>query len=112
LNLFIRDMPRLSVDIDLAYVPVQDRETSLASIHHALKSIAGDITRAVPRVNVSGSTLSGTTTWFKLVVEQDEVRVKIEVTPVLRGSVYLSEVRTHATSAGGVRLCRNANPEL
>lgn len=93
LNLFIRDMPRLSVDIDLAYLPVQDRETSLTSIHHALKAIAGDITRTVPGANVSGSALSGTSTWCKLVVAQDEVRVKIEVTPVLRGSVYPSTVR-------------------
>ena len=29
INLFIRDMPRLSVDIDLAYLPLADRETSL-----------------------------------------------------------------------------------
>jgi len=93
LNLFIRDMPRLSVDIDLAYLPVQDRKTSLTSIHHALKAIAGDIMRTVPSVNVNGTVLSGTSTWFKLVVERDEVRVKIEVTPVLRGSVYPPEVR-------------------
>ena len=25
INLFFRDLPRLSVDIDLAYVPVEDR---------------------------------------------------------------------------------------
>lgn len=29
INLFIRDMPRLSVDIDLTYLPIEDRETSL-----------------------------------------------------------------------------------
>ncbi|BFU92354.1 MAG: hypothetical protein NTAFB01_35410 [Nitrospira sp.] len=92
LNLFIRDMPRLSVDIDLAYLPVQDRKTSLTSIHHALKAIAGEIMRMVPGVNVNSTVLSGTSTWFKLVVERDEIRVKIEVTPVLRGSVYPSEV--------------------
>lgn len=93
LNLFVRDMPRLSVDIDLAYVPVQDRVTSLASIDDALKMIAGDITRTAPAVTVSGLALSGTTKWFKLVVERGGVRVKIEVTPVLRGSVYPSSMR-------------------
>jgi Nucleotidyl transferase AbiEii toxin, Type IV TA system len=31
-NLFVRDLPRLSVDIDLAYLPVQEREASLAGI--------------------------------------------------------------------------------
>lgn len=93
LNLFIRDMPRLSVDIDLAYLPVQDRETSLRSIDQALKAIAEDIARAVPGVNVNGSTLSGTAAWFKFVVERGGMRVKVEVTPVLRGSVYSSELR-------------------
>ncbi|MDO5980808.1 nucleotidyl transferase AbiEii/AbiGii toxin family protein [Flavivirga spongiicola] len=29
INLFIRDMPRLSVDIDLTYIPIEDRDTSL-----------------------------------------------------------------------------------
>ena len=28
INLYLRDMPRLSVDIDLAYLPVEDRDTS------------------------------------------------------------------------------------
>ena len=93
INLFIRDLPRLSVDIDLAYLPIEDRETSLASIDHALNAIAGDIKGAVPGVNVHGSVLSGTATWFKLIIERNGVRVKIEVTPVLRGSVYSSELR-------------------
>ena len=36
INLFIRDMPRLSVDIDLTYLPIEDRQTSLNNIHFAL----------------------------------------------------------------------------
>ena len=32
INLFVRDLRRLSVDIDLTYLPVQDRATSLATI--------------------------------------------------------------------------------
>lgn len=32
INLFVRNLPRLSVDIDLAYLPVQDRLTSPAEI--------------------------------------------------------------------------------
>ena len=93
INLFIRDLPRLSVDIDLAYLPVEDREASLAAIDHALKAIAADIKRAVSGANVHGSVLSGTVTWFKLVVERGGVRIKIEVTPVLRGSVYAPDLR-------------------
>lgn len=29
INLFVRDMPRLSVDIDLTYLPIEDRITSI-----------------------------------------------------------------------------------
>ena len=32
INLFYRDMPRLSVDIDLTYLPVKDRQASLRHI--------------------------------------------------------------------------------
>lgn len=39
INLFIRDMPRLSVDIDLTYVPVADRATSLKAIDAGMKRI-------------------------------------------------------------------------
>jgi hypothetical protein len=31
-QIFLRDMPRLSVDIDLTYLPIEDRETSLKHI--------------------------------------------------------------------------------
>ncbi len=42
INLFVRDMPRLSVDIDLTYVPIEERGTSLkhigeALVHHMIK---------------------------------------------------------------------------
>ena len=40
INLFIRDMPRLSVDIDLTYLPVQSRPESLKEIDAAMKRIA------------------------------------------------------------------------
>lgn len=39
INLFVRDLPRLSVDIDLTYLPVEDRDTSLAAIDAALRRI-------------------------------------------------------------------------
>jgi hypothetical protein len=39
INLFVRDMPRLSVDIDLTYLPVDERTTSLTTIAEALRRI-------------------------------------------------------------------------
>jgi predicted nucleotidyltransferase component of viral defense system len=88
INLFIRDMPRLSVDIDLAYLPVEDRQTSLTNIDKALAAIATDIEQHVAGASVNASLLEGTGKRYKLVVWQEEISVKIEVTPVLRGSVY------------------------
>lgn len=38
INLFVRDFPRLSVDIDLAYLPLEPREIALANVRKALAS--------------------------------------------------------------------------
>jgi len=32
INLFVRDMPRLSVDIDLTYLPIDNRKKALSNI--------------------------------------------------------------------------------
>ena len=39
INLFIRDMPRLSVDTDLTYVPVAPRALSLAALDAAMSGL-------------------------------------------------------------------------
>ena len=36
INLFVRELPRLSVDIDLTYIPIEDRLSSLQIISEAL----------------------------------------------------------------------------
>src|SRR3981081_412425 len=53
INLFVRDMPRLSVDIDLTYLPVADRAPSLAAIDAGLKRIQSAISQGIrgSRVN-------------------------------------------------------------
>ena len=48
INLFVRDMPRLSVDIDLTYLPVEDRASSLVAIDAALRRIAGKVRTGIP----------------------------------------------------------------
>lgn len=39
INLFHRDFPRLSVDIDLCYLPLEDRITTFKNIHKILADI-------------------------------------------------------------------------
>ena len=46
INLFVRDLPRYSVDIDLTYIPLEDRATSLKSINAHLDSIAAKARKA------------------------------------------------------------------
>lgn len=92
INLFVRNMPRLSVDIDLTYLPVEDRETSLAQIDAALKRLATVIRDRVPNSRIA-ETVSKEGGVQKLVVSTDEAQIKIEVTPVLRGAVFAPELR-------------------
>lgn len=93
LNLFVRDLPRLSVDIDLAYLPLGDRESSLAGIDQALEKITTEIIQTIPNVKVNASLVHGTNKRIKLLVSRNGISIKVEVTPVLRGSVYESELR-------------------
>jgi len=52
INLFIRSMPRLSVDIDLAYLPLSGRDAALTDMARALEAIAKDVTRRVAGARV------------------------------------------------------------
>lgn len=91
INLFVRDLPRLSVDIDLTYLPVQDRMTSLAAVGAALERIASAIERKLKGIRVERITAEEQV--VKLVAWRGPVRVKIEVSPVLRGCVREPSVR-------------------
>jgi len=89
INLFIRDMPRLSVDIDLTYLPIADRPASLAAIDSALKRIAESIRQSDSSIQITESAPSTQAEITKLIVRaRDRTQIKIEVTPVLRGCVY------------------------
>ena len=89
INFFVRDLPRLSVDIDLAYLPIADRDQSLNAIEWALKRIAERIRRDDPMVTITQSAPKTQRTMNKIVVRTpNRVQIKIEVTPVLRGCVY------------------------
>ncbi len=52
INLFYRDMPRVSVDIDLAYLPVNERDIALSEIRAGLATIGEHIRQMVSLANV------------------------------------------------------------
>jgi Nucleotidyl transferase AbiEii toxin, Type IV TA system len=93
INLFVRDMPRLSVDIDLTYLPVLPRDESLTAINAAMNRIAERV-RAIPGAQITKAALRPEEAVTKLLVRVDGAQTKIEVTPVLRGCVYEPELRT------------------
>lgn len=52
INLFIRNLPRLSVDIDLVYLPMHGREQALIEIQSALSRINKRIKQVFPAAQV------------------------------------------------------------
>ena len=96
INLFVRDLPRLSVDIDLTYIPVFPRPKSLGAIDKAMKRIAARIAKGNKATRTSSSIHEGAVT--KLVVREHDVQIIIEVTPVLRGCAYEPEMRSVTAS--------------
>ena len=93
INLFVRDMPRLSVDIDLTYLPVSAWAESTADIGRAMAKIAEEISRKI-RGAVCNLPPDKYGLLTKILVRADGVQIMIEVTPVLRGCVYEPEMRT------------------
>jgi hypothetical protein len=87
INLFVRDLPRLSVDIDLTYLPVADRDTSLKQIHDSMLAIQMKLQNQAG-YHVSTRLLKDSQTITRLVVEHSGSHIKVEVSPVLRGSVH------------------------
>jgi predicted nucleotidyltransferase component of viral defense system len=88
INLFYRDMPRLSVDIDLVYVPVKNRIQSLDEMTSCIKQMGKAIVVRIPNARIHYSLLYQTEYVNRLIIEVDRTVVKIELSPVLRGTVY------------------------
>lgn len=86
INLFVRDMPRLSVDIDLAYLPLEPREQALPNARAALHRIAAECQRRLPGCRVRQDTNRNDA--LRIVVGRGGVQIKIEISPVLRGTLH------------------------
>lgn len=91
INLFLQDMPRLSVDIDLVFLPWQTpRDVALRVINQELAAIAERVESLGVQSRLIRSKDLGDT---KLIVENDTSQVKIEVNVVFRGTVLPAEPR-------------------
>ncbi len=87
INLFIREMPRLSVDIDLAYLPIEPRDIFLKNITKALEDLASNIKKLNNQYIVK-EMFTKDKQLTKLLVFNNQANIIIEPNLVLRGSVF------------------------
>ncbi|CAG0961511.1 MAG: nucleotidyl transferase AbiEii/AbiGii toxin family protein [Rhizobiaceae bacterium] len=85
INLFVRDMPRLSVDLDLVFPdPALPRDEALQRINEAIRQSAARLQKQGFQTHAPAAPQSGET---KLLVRRGAIQVKIEVNFVMRGTV-------------------------
>ncbi len=95
INLFVRDMPRLSVDLDLVFTDhSMGRDEALGRINEAIKSAGERLKKRGFQTHVAAVADAGET---KVFVRRDKLEVKVEVNFVLRGTVH--PVRSTSLSA-------------
>ena len=82
INLFYKNMPRYSVDIDLTYIPITDRRTSIDVINTHLTQLKQMIERTVPGIKVVHKP-----DVLKLQCSYEGAMVKIEVNGTKRGII-------------------------
>lgn len=82
INLFHRNLLRYSVDIDVTYIPIENRQQSLASINQKLLEVKKNIEKTIPGVVVKHKP----DVW-KLLCTLGDATVKIEVNATKRGII-------------------------
>lgn len=82
INLFVQDMPRLSVDIDLTYVEIAERTETLDAINAALLRIKERVERLNPSMRAHHKH-----NVCKLQINEQGVQIKVEVNMVGRGLI-------------------------
>ena len=96
INLYMLDLPRYSVDIDVTYIPIAPREESFEGIHKGLSDLKEKIKSVVPDITIAEKP-------NKIYCSQKGVMVKIEVSGTKRGLIEPYEIRT---------LCERAENEF
>ncbi len=98
INLFHRNLSRLSVDIDITYVPISDRNSSLLAINDHLANLKTAIENAIPGIRVTHKK-----DIWKLLATFEGTSIKIEVNGTKRG--IIGDIET-------IQLCKRARDEF
>lgn len=89
INFFVQDFPRLSVDIDVTYVKLNNRNVALKEIQNGIEIVSEDINVRLPESKLTKKKSGGTVS--KLIIWEDGAQIKLEVNTVLRGSIFKPE---------------------
>lgn len=82
INLFVKDMPRYSVDIDVTYLPLADRTTSINEMNRLLAGLRQTLLSRIPGIRI----VHKQDVW-KLLCTLNTAMVKIEVNGTKRGAL-------------------------
>ncbi len=91
INFFHRNLPRLSVDIDLTWLPLQDRASTLKGITQLLERLSRRIGTLTGLTMIPKKQRDGTTA--TVIIRDASVQIKVEVNTVLRGEVFPGSIR-------------------
>lgn len=98
INLFEHDLPRLSVDIDLTWLPVGEFAKDARDMAAALQGIGARLASPPLQLTVRPSSANGAAGINRLIVSRGASRIQIETTPVMRGTVHpVREMRVRAS---------------
>lgn len=96
INLFVLDFPRLSVDIDLCYLPLTPRDQALAEIKDFVKAMSLKFNGMGLKTREKKTSEGHESTLF---VQSKTTEVKVETNLVVRGAVHKPVLRTLTPSA-------------
>jgi predicted nucleotidyltransferase component of viral defense system len=101
INLFELNMPRLSVDIDLTFTTIGERDTDLQTIRHLLEQLKARIQKRIPSIKFSDPITAAEN--LKINCSTTDATVKIEVNQINRGIIAPTRE---------MLLCQNAQNEF
>ena len=93
LSVYWFDYPRLSVDLDLVFVPRKSREEFQTLTHEALHRVQSRIRNLYPAATLRTEPLPGSSAAGKVIVAMGPLEVKMEVATVHRETLYPTQVR-------------------
>lgn len=99
INYFHNEVPRYSVDIDLAYMPVKNREDALKDITKSVSDMKSKIESETNGYIATPHFLKSEKVAPRLYVNDGNTEIKVEINTVIRGSVYSPEKATLSKTA-------------